>query len=103
MWASELAAPTKFDGFLRLVVAVFLGVWLWNVGTHLETPYPEQLIELYALPLTRIFLLILVLAAAAWCPTVGVLAALAYVCLGADVIFFTYGGQTIARMMKSSI
>ena len=100
MWASQLAAPTKFDGFLRLTVSVILAVWLWNVGTHLETPYPESLIELYALPLTRIFLLLLVLASAVWCPTVGVLAALAYVCLGADVIFFTYGGETLAHMMR---
>jgi hypothetical protein len=56
---------------------------------HLETPYPTPLIEAYALPVTRILLLALVLLSAAWCPMVGVLMALAYVCLGADVLFFT--------------
>ena len=66
------------------------------VSTHLETPYPELLIELYALPITRIFLLMFVLLAASWCPVVGVLAAFAYMCLGADVIFFTQGGQILA-------
>lgn len=85
------------DTASRLVISIFLVLWNLTVASHLETPYPELLIELYALPITRIFLLAVVLIGASWCPTVGVLAALAYVCLGADVIFFTQGGQILAK------
>jgi len=62
------------------------------VSTRLETPYPESLVEVYALPFTRILLLALVILSAVWCPTVGIMAALAFVCLGADVIFLTRRG-----------
>jgi hypothetical protein len=89
--------PFEIDTAARLIVSIVLILWNWGVATHLETPYPELLVELYALPITRIILLIFVLLAASWCPTVGILAALAYVCLGADVIFFTHGGQILAK------
>lgn len=102
MWADKLAANSKTDGIMRLIIAITLAVWLWTVGFRLENAYPATLIELYALPLTRIFLLVLVLISAAWCPTVGILAALAYVTLGADVIFFTHGGQSLASSMKQT-
>lgn len=77
-----------------LKVGIIISLFLWNVlvSTRLETPYPESLVEVYALPFTRIFLLALVLLSAIWCPTVGVMAALAFVCLGADVIFLTRRG-----------
>jgi len=96
MWADKLKSSTHIDRGLRLIVAVTLAIWLLSVGMHMETPYPEVLVELYALPLTRIMLLLMVLAAATWCPAVGILAAIAYVCLGADVMFFTHGGQNLA-------
>ena len=83
----------KLDTIINYTMIVILILWNWMVSTKLETPYPELLVELYAIPITRIFLLLFVLLAAVWCPMVGVLAALAYVCLGADVIFFTQGGQ----------
>jgi len=86
----------KMDNLIQYGIIVILIIWNWMVSTHLETPYPELLIELYALPITRIFLLMFVLLAAVWCPVVGVLAAFAYMCLGADVIFFTQGGQMLA-------
>ncbi len=97
MWIDRLASTSKADGYARLALAVALAAWLLLVGTHLETPYPEPLVEAYALPITRIALLILVLLAGYWCPTVGILAALSYVTLGADVLFFTHGGQTLAN------
>ena len=84
------------ENLIQYGIIVILIIWNWMVSTHLETPYPELLIELYALPITRIFLLMFVLLAAVWCPAVGVLAAFAYMCLGADVIFFTQGGQMLA-------
>lgn len=55
----------------------------------MEEPYPETLIESYAMPLTRMGLLALVVIAAAWSPTVGVLSALAFACLGMDVLLLT--------------
>jgi hypothetical protein len=77
-----------------LKVGIIICLFLWNVlvSTRLETPYPESLVEVYALPFTRILLLALVLLSALWCPTVGLMAALAFVCLGADVIFLTRRG-----------
>lgn len=73
---------------------VFL-FFLWNVliATRLETPYPETLVEAYALPATRLLLLGLVILAAVWSPTVGIMAAFAFVCLGADVLFLTRGAS----------
>jgi len=59
----------------------------------METPYPPPLVEIYALPLTRLLLLLLVLVSAYWSPVVGILAAFAYVSLGADVIYFTRDGH----------
>lgn len=78
----------------NLKIGIILGLFLWNVlvSTRLETPYPESLVEVYALPFTRILLLTLVILSAVWCPTVGIMAALAFVCLGADVIFLTRRG-----------
>jgi hypothetical protein len=55
----------------------------------MENPYPEILVELYALPASRLGLLGIVIALSFWCPTVSIMAALAFVCLGSDVIFLT--------------
>ena len=99
MSSTDALAPTsRHDGYLRMATALALFLWLFFVGTHLETPYPSALVESYALPLTRVFLLILVLLAASWCPTVGILAALAYITLGADVLFLTRGGEVLASV-----
>ena len=99
MWISP---PTSSaDGYARMAMSVGLATWLLLIGTHLETPYPETLVEAYALPITRIALLILVLLAASWCPTVGILAAFSYVTLGADVLFFTQGAQVLHSQSNS--
>ena len=88
----DLITPdSNGDRMLRATFVVLLLVWNVLVSTHMETPYPSLLIELYATPLTRIFLLGLVVLSAIWCPTVGVMAALAYISLGADTLFFTAG------------
>jgi hypothetical protein len=78
----------------NLKIGIILCLFLWNVfvSTRLETPFPESLVEVYALPFTRVLLLALVILSALWCPTVGIMAALAFVCLGADVIFLTRRG-----------
>jgi hypothetical protein len=83
----------SLDNQMRIGM-VFL-FFLWNVliATRLETPYPETLVEAYALPASRILLLGLVILAAVWSPTVGIMAAFAFVCLGADVLFLTRGAS----------
>ena len=83
----------SLDNQMRIGM-VFL-FFLWNVliATRLETPYPESLVEAYALPASRILLLGLVILAAVWSPTVGIMAAFAFVCLGADVLFLTRGAS----------
>jgi hypothetical protein len=77
------------EDYIRAAMAFILILWNWLIASHLETPYPPALVELYSIPLTRIFLLGLVLFSAHWCPTVGLLTGFAFVCLGADVIFFS--------------
>ena len=88
-WLEQISAGSETDRSLRLLVAIFLFLWNWILATHLTTAYPPALVDLYALPFTRLFLLALVMGAALWCPTVGILAALAYVLLGADTLFLT--------------
>lgn len=75
-------------------LTIILCFFLWNVlvSSHIETAYPESLVEIYALPFTRLLLLGLVILSAIWSPTVGLMAAFAFVCLGADVIFLTRRG-----------
>jgi hypothetical protein len=82
------------DRNMRIGVGVLLALWVVILATRLETSYPEILVELYALPITRIALLGLVALLALWSPTLGILAALSFVCLGSDVIFLT---KTITR------
>jgi hypothetical protein len=88
-WQEELVPSSQTD--LKLRMAATLVLFLWNVsyGSNLETAYPAILVEFYALPLTRLFLLSLVLLSAYWCPTVGILAAFAYSSLAADVLTAT--------------
>ncbi len=85
---SWLPIPSsKTDGILRFSLALLLLVFNWLVSTRIDVPYPSAFIEAYSIPLLRIALLSLVVLAAMWCPTVGILAAFAYVSLGADVLF----------------
>jgi len=70
-------------------VLFILAIWNVFIGTRMETPYPETMVELYALPFTRLLLLLSVVLLGIWDVRVGLMAALAFVCLGADVIFLT--------------
>ena len=78
---------------MRIGMVFLFFLWTVLIATRLETPYPESLVEAYALPATRVLLLGLVILAAIWSPTVGILAAFAFVCLGADVLFLTRGAS----------
>jgi hypothetical protein len=88
-WSSILEPQSTFDAKARVVIAGFLLLYNWLIATHLETPYPTALVEIYSVPLSRLLLVGLVLLSASWCPTVGILSALAYICLAADVVSFT--------------
>lgn len=74
--------------YMKCGLVFILVLWTWQVGTHLETPYPETLVELYATPTSRIALLLFILLTAYWNPYVGIFAALAFVFLGADISVF---------------
>ena len=74
---------------LILGLIVLLSLWNVLVATRMETPYPETMVELYALPFTRLLLLLVVIGLSMWDAQITILAALAFICLGADVIFLT--------------
>lgn len=89
MWSlSDLAPSSKTDGVLRLVVAIGLLLWTTFEGLPLDKPYPPGLLHMYAFPLTRLLLLLFVALSAIWCPRVGIMAAVAYIVLAADLNFF---------------
>ena len=85
----DLEPHSELDKSLRLGALVILALWNLLIATRMETPYPEALVELYALPATRLVLLGIVVASTFWCPTVATMLALAFITLGADVIFLT--------------
>jgi hypothetical protein len=85
----DLEPHSELDKLLRLGALVVLALWNILIATRMETPYPEALVELYALPAARLVLLGLVIASTFWCPTVSIMLALAFITLGADVIFLT--------------
>jgi hypothetical protein len=74
--------------YMKVALVLILVLWTWQVGTHLETPYPETLVELYATPSSRIVLLLFILLTAHWNSYVGIFAALAFIFLGADISVF---------------
>lgn len=88
-WEQSLIPTSSFDMKLRMGATLILLLLNLVYSMQVETPYPPWLVELYALPLTRVFLLFLVVVSAMWCPSVGILAALAYISLGADVLTTT--------------
>jgi hypothetical protein len=90
------------DTVLKILIISILVVWNWLVSTRLETPYPELLIELYTVPLARILLLLIVILGSVWDPTIGVLSALAYVAIGADVTFFIQEEQVKRELMDEN-
>jgi hypothetical protein len=87
--ALDLEPHSELDKSLRLGALLVLALWNILIATRMETPYPEALVELYALPAARLVLLALVVASTFWCPTISIMLALAFIMLGADVIFLT--------------
>jgi hypothetical protein len=88
-WTDSLIPTSTLDLKLRMAATLALLLWNFAIATSLETPYPDWLVNMYALPLTRLFLLGLVILSSMWCPSVGIMAAFAYISLGADVLITT--------------
>lgn len=65
-----------FDAAARVIVTSLFFIWNLYEGSVFEAPYDKTLFKLYGFPLFRFALVLLVLAAAYWCPRVGAMVAL---------------------------
>ena len=65
------------DSTLRIVMV--LGLLGWNVfeALSLRTPYPSTMVAMWDSPLWRIIVLLTVWLGAEWCPSVGIMTAVA--------------------------
>ena len=84
-WAESLMPSSQTDKALRIAAATLLGVWIFFVAGRYEAEYPRTLIELAGQPWWRVLVVGGAVAAAFWCPRVGVLAALAAILYLADI------------------
>ena len=62
---------------LKFSVILLLLGFILHSGSVFETSYPSQFVDLYALPWWRLFIVLLVVIGAWWCPRVGIILALA--------------------------
>ena len=65
------------DATARILVTAILFIWNLYEGSVLESPYSKEFVKLYAFPLWRFVLVLLVFLATYWCPRVGVMLAIA--------------------------
>ena len=84
-WEETMASTGQLDTVTRLIAAILLAVWLVMVGLTFHAEYPRHLIELSGQPWWRLLMVTAAIAAAYWCPRVGVLFALAVVLYLADL------------------
>ncbi len=84
-WKDYMMPSGNFDKISRMIVAVLLGIWLIGVGLTFHAEYPRELIELAGQPWWRLLVVVGAIAAAYWCPRVGILAAIAVVVYLADL------------------
>lgn len=63
------------DVILRLLVTA--GLFLWNLveGAVFENSYPLAMVKLYKVPFWRLLLVVLLILAVDWCPSVAVMLA----------------------------
>ena len=85
LWEEAMASTGQLDTVARLIAAILLAVWLVMIGLTFQAEYPRQLIELSGQPWWRLLMVAAAMAAAYWCPRVGVLFALAVVLYLADL------------------
>ena len=64
------------NGLLSTLVMLCVGLLLIRYSSLFEQEYPRNLINLYVYPWWRIMVILLVVAAALWCPQIGLLIAL---------------------------
>ena len=76
-WHQYLIPGGPFDAAGRLIATVAFFTWNVFEGSLFHTPYPVEWVYLYKFPYWRLFLVITLLVAAAWCPRVGSMCALA--------------------------
>ena len=76
-WETALSAGGLVDATARILVTVAFFSWNLFEGSLFHTPYPVEWVYLYKFPYWRLFLVLTLIAAASWCPTVGSMAALA--------------------------
>lgn len=76
-WTQFLAPGSPADMTARLVATLTFFIWNLFQGSLFHTPYPVEWVTLYPIPYFRLFLVLTTIAAAAWCPRVGVMVALA--------------------------
>ena len=76
-WSQILAPGGTFDMTARLLFTITFFIWNLFEGSLFHTAYPVEWVLLYPIPYWRLFLVLAFLAAAAWCPRVGVMVGLA--------------------------
>jgi hypothetical protein len=81
----------SLEDILRLVVIIVFFYWNVTEGAVFQNRYPQAFVKLYTSHFWHFLLVLLVIAAAAWCPTVAGLVALA-------VFFYNLDFESIAAL-----
>lgn len=76
-WSEVLAPGGTIDKTARLLVTLIFFIWNVFDGAKFHTPYSYEWVTLYPIPYWRLFLVLTLIAAASWCPRVGVMVGLA--------------------------
>jgi hypothetical protein len=66
----------SLDILFRIIVILLAGFVLVQYSTLFEEEYGKKFIQLYIQPWWRLLLVLLIIASAAWCPSVGIVVAL---------------------------
>ena len=64
------------DGIVRIIVIAFACIFIVRNASLYEEEYNKKLIDLYIHPWWRVLVVLLLIAAAIWCPTVSIILAL---------------------------
>jgi hypothetical protein len=88
-WLQHLDAEHTIDMTLRLISVMAISIWLFFHGMVYQESYDLAAIELSMYPWWNILLIALVAIAAAWCPRVGIVAALAVFIYLSDMYLLT--------------
>jgi hypothetical protein len=64
------------DNVFRAIVVIVAAILIIKYGTLFEEEYNKKLADLYVYPWWRLLIVLIVVAAALWCPRVGIVVAL---------------------------